>query len=84
MMRGSTQITFRNREDVTLTWRADVFGPGRGYSVEDWQIECADCNKSMRLMPLTESEETEVYDAIEKSLHRHLEDAMFEYDETDH
>jgi hypothetical protein len=83
-MRGSTEITFRNREYVLLTWRCDVSGPGSGYSVEDWDIECEDCRNSMRLMPLTESEEAAIFAAIDKSLHQRLEDAMFEYDETDH
>jgi hypothetical protein len=62
-MRGTIEITFRNRADVPLTYDVDLSGPGDGASVMDWDIECEDCRRSMRLMPLAPSEEDKILQA---------------------
>jgi hypothetical protein len=62
-VKGWTEITFRNRHDVVLDYDVDLSGPGSGASVNDWDIKDEDCRQSMRLMPLTPSEEDAILQA---------------------
>lgn len=62
-VRGTTTINFRNRVGVDLTYKVDMSGPGSGATVDDWDIECDDCRRSMRQMPLTPSEEDAILQA---------------------
>ena len=62
-MRGETKIAFRNRKDVRLSYDVDMSGPGTGATVVEWDIDCDDCRRSMRLNPLTPSEEDKILEA---------------------
>lgn len=74
-MRGTTFINFRNREDVPLSYDVDLSGPGDGAGVVEWDIEDDDCRQSMRLMPLTASEEDAVLQAcVDAAAEKSLDD----------
>ena len=78
-MRGTTYIKFRNREDVPLTYDVDLSGPGSGAGVVEWDIECDDCRRSMRLMPLTPSEEDAVLQAcVDAAVEKSMDDDFYD------